>query len=70
MITEKDKLTIIEAFNNVDVKKLQLDHPDQSKVKWFRFGSHVGIDIAKEIVKQLPTGKKKKVIKIKVVDKA
>lgn len=65
MITEKDKENIVKALQTVDVKKMNLDHPNERLVKWFRFGSYNGLLIAQEIIKQLPTGKKK-VIKIKV----
>ncbi len=65
MITEKDKENIVKALQTIDVKKMELDHADPRLVKWFRFGSHNGILIAQEVIKQLPTGKKK-VTKIKV----
>lgn len=66
MITKKDKANIIKALQTVDVKKMNLDHPDERLVKWFRFGSYNGVLIAQEIIKQLPEGKKPKVTKIKV----
>lgn len=65
MLTQKDKDNIIKALQTVDVKKMNLDHADERLVKWFRFGSYNGLLIAQEIIKQLPTGKKK-VTKIKV----
>ena len=68
MLTKKDKQLIIEALSNVDVKKLEIDHPDEKAVKWFRFGSFIGIDIATKIINDLPE-KKGIVKKIKVVDK-
>lgn len=68
LITKKDKENILEAFKMVDVKTMDIDHPDQRLVKWFRFGSYNGMMIATEIIKRLPEGKKKtkKVTKIKV----
>lgn len=54
MLTKKDKKTILEALQGVDVKKLEIDHPDEKAVKWFRFGSFIGIDIATQIINQLP----------------
>lgn len=65
MLTQKDKDNIVKALQSVDVKKMNLDHPNERLVKWFRFGSYNGLLIAQEIVKALPTGKKK-VTKIKV----
>ncbi len=65
MITKKDKDLILAAFKNVDVKKLQLDHPDQKAVKWFRFGSFIGLDIAAEIVNNLTEKPKPKKIVVK-----
>lgn len=38
----------------VDVKTMDIDHPNQNLVKWFRFGSYNGIVIATEIIKKLP----------------
>lgn len=66
MLTKKDKEVILEALKNVDVKKLELDHPDEMAVKWFRFGSFTGIDIAIQIINQLPEKKTPK--KIKIID--
>lgn len=60
MITKKDKEAIIEAFKMVDVKKMEIDHPDEKLAKWFRFGAYNGMMIASEIIKQLPEGKKVK----------
>ena len=62
MLTKEDKEFILNMFKNVDVKKLQLDHPDQKLVKWFRFGSFTGLDIATEIIKSLPEKKTTKKI--------
>ena len=68
MLTNKDKDIILEAFKMVDVKKLEVDHPDQKLVKWFRFGSFIGLDVASQIVKNLPVQKpKKKVDKAQAV---
>lgn len=58
MITKKDKETILEAFKMIDVKKLEVDHPNKGFVKWFRFGSFIGIDVASEIIKNLPERKR------------
>jgi hypothetical protein len=69
MLAKKDKQLILEAFSNIDVKQLILDHPDTDAVKWFRFGSYIGIDIATKIINELPE-KKSTVKKIKVVDKS
>ncbi len=69
MLTKKDKELIIAAFGAVDVKKLEIDHPDPKAVKWFRFGSFIGIDIATKIINDLPE-RKKKAKKIIVVDKS
>lgn len=63
MITKKDKENILEAFKTVDVKKMEIDHPDERLVKWFRFGSYNGMAIAAEIIKQLPEGRKKSLTK-------
>lgn len=65
MITKKDKENILAAFHTVDVKKMDLDHPDKRLVKWFRFGSYNGLLIAQEIIKQLPEGRKKDLTKNK-----
>lgn len=59
MITQKDKDQILDALNQVDPKKLKIDHPNEMAVKWFRFGSYSGIQIASGIIKQLPIKKKK-----------
>lgn len=59
MLTQKEKKMIIDAFKMVDVKELNIDHPDKRMVKWFRFGSYNGMQIASEIVKNLPEAKKK-----------
>lgn len=67
MLTKKDKETILKAFREVDVKKLELNHPDQKLVKWFRFGSFTGIDIAKQIILSMPEEKPAKVKRINIM---
>lgn len=57
MITKKDKENIVEALRSVDVKQMNIDHPNERLVKWFRFGSYNGLMIAQEIIKQLPEKK-------------
>lgn len=59
MLTARDKKLILEAFKLVDVKDLEIDHPDPKLVKWFRFGSYNGMQIATEIIKSLPEKKVK-----------
>lgn len=54
MLTKKDKENILKAFREIDVKKLELDHPDEKAIKWFRFGSFIGIDVASEVIKNFP----------------
>jgi hypothetical protein len=67
MLTTQDKATILEALKQIDVKKLQLDHPNKQAVKWFRFGSYIGLDIASEVIKNLPEKKSRaKKIEVKV----
>lgn len=63
LITKKDKENILEALRMVDVKQMEIDHPDQRLVKWFRFGSYSGLLIATEIIKKLPEGRKKPLTK-------
>lgn len=58
MITQKDVDAILDALAQVDVKKMEIDHPDPQVVKWFRFGSFSGMQIAAEIVKQMKREKK------------
>ena len=65
MLTKKDKKIILDALKSIDPKKLQLDHPNENAVKWFRFGSHIGIDIASQVINNLPERKS-----LKKVDKA
>lgn len=52
-LTKKQKADILELFKMVDVKKLEIDIEDEQKVKWFRFGSHNGMQIAAEIIKAI-----------------
>lgn len=66
MITQKDKDEIIKAFRLVDVKKMDIDHPEKRLIKWFRFGSYNGIMVATEIINNWPTDKPKKSRTIKV----
>lgn len=60
MLTRKDKEKILDAFAKVDVKKMNIDHADPGVVKWFRFGSYNGIQIAAQIVAKMPESKPKK----------
>lgn len=67
MITKEDKELILTLFTQVDVKKMVLEHQDQRLVKWFRFGSYNGLQVASEIIKNLPESKNTaRVKKIKV----
>ena len=52
-LTKKQKDGIIEMFSKVDVKRLEIDLEDDQKVKWFRFGSFNGMQIATEIIKAI-----------------
>lgn len=52
-LTKKQKNEIIEMFKSVDVKRLEIDIDDEQKVKWFRFGSFNGMQIATEIIKAI-----------------
>lgn len=63
MLTKQDKDDILDAFLKIDIKDLDIDHPDKKLVKWFRFGSYNTIRIVSEIIRQMP---EKKVTKIKV----
>lgn len=63
MLTIKDKENILAAFDTIDVKEMEINHADESVVKWFRFGTHTGISLAKEIIRQLPEKKKKELTK-------
>ena len=41
----------MDALDKVDVKKMEIDHPDPKVVKWFRFGGYTGVGIAAEVIK-------------------
>lgn len=63
-LTKKQKTEIINLFKMVDVKQLEIDLEDEGKVKWFRFGSYNGMQIATEIIKAIdeePTKKRQTV---------
>lgn len=57
MLTKKDKVNILAAFGAIDVKEMEIGHVDERAVKWFRFGAHTGIPLAKEIIGQIPEKK-------------
>lgn len=61
-LTKTQKKEIIDLFKLVDVKEMSIDGVDDSKQKWFRFGSYNGIAIASEIIKAI--SEKKNVTKI------
>lgn len=52
-LTKKQKTGIIDLFKMVDVKQLEIDLEDEGKMKWFRFGSYNGMQIATEIIKAI-----------------
>jgi len=54
MISKSDKELILQLLKQVDVKKLEIDHENPKIVKWFRFGSYNGLQIACEIIKNMP----------------
>lgn len=56
-LTKAQKKEILDIFKAVDVKKLDIEHDDIRLVKWFRFGSYNGMQIASEIIKAMPEGK-------------
>lgn len=60
MLTKKDKDLIIKAFKSVDVKKMSIEHDDQDKLKWYRFGNYNAMQLAIEIIKNLPEHKSRK----------
>lgn len=64
ILTKKQKEEIINAFRLVDVKKMDIDHPERRLIKWFRFGSYNGLQVAQEIIKNWPEKAPKK-IKVK-----
>lgn len=53
-MTSQDKKDLIVALKTIDVKRLEVDHPNESYVKWFRFGSHIGIDMAIKVIQEMP----------------
>lgn len=57
MLTKDDKNIILKAFKSIDVKEFEIEHEDPRIVKWFRFGSYNSLQIASEIIKQLPEEK-------------
>ena len=56
-LSRKDKETILTAFKMVDVKQMEIENNDPRLVKWFRFGSYNGMQVASEIIKNLPERK-------------
>lgn len=60
MLTKKDKDDILKLFKMVDVKDMTIDYDNPDSVKWFRFGSYNGMQIASEIIKQMPERKQRK----------
>lgn len=66
MITKEDKELILTIFKQVDVKKMNIEHQDPKLVKWFRFGSFNGMQVASEIIKNLPEEKPPKAKKINI----
>lgn len=64
VLSKEDKNTILDAFKAVDVKELEIQHEDPRMVKWFRFGSYNAMQIASEIIRQLPERKIKKDTKV------
>lgn len=65
MITKENKELILTIFKQVDVKSMEIDHKDPEMVKWFRFGSYNGMQVASEIIKNLPEEAPKKAKKTK-----
>lgn len=64
MLTKAQKKLILDALKMIDVKKLEISYPDERAIKWFRFGSHNGLLMAAEIVKNLPEEPKKQKDKV------
>lgn len=52
-LTKQQKKEILKLFETVDIKKLEIDVEDDTKIKWFRFGSFNGMQIASEIIKAI-----------------
>lgn len=63
-LTKKQKEELIEMLTSVDVKRLDVDLPDKNIVKWFRFGSYNGLQIAIEIIKATKEKSSEKVARI------
>lgn len=61
-LTKIQKKEIIKMLETVDVKRLEIELDDASKLNWFRFGSYNGLTIAIEIIKVI---KEKPVVKAK-----
>lgn len=57
-MTKEDKEQILKLFKLVDVKQMEIDHPDPKLQKWFRFGNYNAMKIASEIIQQLPETEK------------
>lgn len=57
-LTKAQKKEVIDLLKQVDVKKLDIDLDDKTKVKWFKFGSYNGMRIATEIIKAMPEQQK------------
>lgn len=53
----EDKKELIDIIKQIDVKKMDLDHPDEKLVKYFRFGTYNALQIVCEIIKALPEEK-------------
>lgn len=53
-LTKTQKKELMRLLKMVDVKQLEIDVDDDSKKKWFRFGSYNGLSIASEIIKAIP----------------
>lgn len=60
MLTKEDKESILKAFKMIDVKKMDIEHEDRDIVKWFRFGNYNAMQVASEIIKQMPEKKTRK----------
>ncbi len=57
MLTKKQKEEVIKALKLVDVKKMEIDHENPEIVKWFRFGNFSGMQIASDIILNMPERK-------------
>lgn len=67
ILTKKQKEELLNAMRMVDVKKMDIDHPEIRLIKWFRFGSYNGLMVAQEIIKNWPEKAPKK-IEVKTID--